>query len=257
MGALKSIAKKVIPVSFFEYYRRLLQLREEILKPHRTVEQVFTDIYEKNLWGGVKGEFSSGAGTTNLQIVSPYVAMVKKMAERESFSGLTFVDLGCGDFRVGGQLLPLCSLYIGVDIVEPLIRRNQGKFGNATTHFWKLNIVNDELPDGDVAFLRQVLQHLSNRQISAVLPKLKKYKWVFITEHYPKDNSNIIPNTDKVHGADVRVYKNSGVYLSEPPFDLPAQALTKVLELTGCGLGEGIDQGVIRTFLYKPDHQTI
>jgi len=115
-----------------------------------------------------------------------------------------------------------------------------------------LDIVEDELPNGDVCFVRQVLQHLSNRQIIVVLPKLKKYKWVFITEHYQTDNNVIKPNIDKVHGRDVRVYDNSGVYLSKPPFELPAQELKEVLEVPGVGL-EGLnDPGVIRTFLYKP-----
>ena len=74
---------------------------------------------------------------------------------------------------------------------------------------------------------------------------------MFITEHYPTDNEAIKPNIDKPHGADVRVYDNSGIYLTEPPFELPARTLEEVLEVPGVGLGEGIDQGVIRTFLYK------
>ena len=150
------------------------------------------------------------------------------------------------------RLLPLCSNYLGVDIVMPLIQRNQEKYGNATTRFLQLDIVGDELPGGDVCFVRQVLQHLSNEQISKVLSKLKQYKYVFITEHYPTENDAIKPNMDKPHGGDVRVCDNSGVYLAESPFDLPVQTLKHVLEVPGVGLGEGIDPGVIRTFLYKP-----
>ena len=178
--------------------------------------------------------------------------MVSEKASSEGFLGLTFVDLGCGDFRVGKQLLSLYSSYIGVDIVKPLVLRNQEKYANKTICFMHLNIVEDELPDGDVCFIRQVLQHLSNQQIVAILQKVKKYKWVFITEHYPTDNDRIIPNIDKIHGGGIRVYKNSGVYLLEPPFELPKQTLSTVLEVPGSVLGKEIDQGVIRTFLYKP-----
>jgi hypothetical protein len=108
------------------------------------------------------------------------------------------------------------------------------------------------LPDGDACFLRQVLQHLSNREICAILPKLNKYRWVYITEHYPTDNDGIKPNKDKVHVGDIRLLENSGVYLSKPPFNLPGQTLLKVLEIPSDGLGEGNDPGVIRTFRYKP-----
>jgi hypothetical protein len=177
--------------------------------------------------------------------------MISEKAVNENFLGLTFVDLGCGDFRVGKQLLPLCSSYIGIDIVKPLIHRNQTTYGKVLTQFMHLDIVEDELPNGDVCFVRQVLQHLSNQQIVAVLQKLKKYKWVFITEHYPTDNDAIKPNMDKVPGGEVRVYDNSGVYLTKPPFELPSQELNEVLEVPGVGLGKGNDPGVIRTFLYK------
>jgi SAM-dependent methyltransferase len=165
---------------------------------------------------------------------------------------LRFVDLGCGDFRVGRQLLPLCSSYIGIDIVKPLVRSNQEKHGSSTIQFEHLDIVNDELPDGDVCFVRQVLQHLSNDQIVQIIQKLKKYKWVFITEHYPSDNNKIKPNLDKAHGGDIRLYNNSAVYLAEPPFSLPNELLRQVLEVPGAGIEGRYDRGVIRTFLYMP-----
>jgi hypothetical protein len=126
------------------------------------------------------------------------------------------------------------------------------KYANATTSFAQLDILEDELPEGDVCFVRQVLQHLSNEQICRVLGKLKKYNRVYLTEHYPTDNGSIRPNIDKIHGADVRVYRNSGVYFSEPPFQLPRDRLTQILEMPGVGLGHEADEGVIRTFLYRP-----
>ena len=212
---------------------------------YKTTEEVFTKIYENNIWGSSNGKFFSGGGSANAAIVSPYIKMISEQASSEGFRGLTFVDLGCGDFHVGRQLLPLCSQYIGIDIVKQLICRNQENYGNETTHFMHRDIVTDELPVGDVCFVRQVFQHLSNQQIGAILQKLINFKWVFITEHYPADNDAIKPNIDKVHGANIRLIVNSGVFLSEPPFKLPKQTLSNVLEVTDTA-------GVIRTFIYKP-----
>ena len=241
-----------MPAFAVDGYRRLFRWREQRRNRGKAAEQVFTEIYENSKWGGARGEFCSGPGTVDEQVVAAYVAMVFEEALREQFQNLTFVDLGCGDFRVGSQLRPLSSRYIGADIVEPLVRHNQKTYGDTVTEFVHVNIVDDALPDGDVCFVRQVLQHLANSQVASVLEKLKKYRWVFITEHYPTDNSRIRPNLDKVHGGDVRIYKNSGVYLSEPPFSLPSQALRQVLQVPGVGSGERNDPGVIRTFLYKP-----
>jgi SAM-dependent methyltransferase len=220
----------------------------------RGVEEVFTGIYSENKWGGESGDFSSGLGSTVAQIVLPYVNMVSEKAASEPFAGKTFVDLGCGDFRVGKQLLALCSEYVGVDIVKPLVEKNQREYGSPSVSFLHLDIIEDDLPPGEVCFLRQVLQHLSNQQIARVLQKLDRYRWVFITEHYPDDNASIRPNLDKVHGADIRAYRNSGVYLSSPPFSLPEERLELVLEVPGTELEPGISPGVIRTFLYRPDN---
>ena len=108
-----------------------------------------------------------------------------------------------------------------------------------------LNIVEDDLPEGDVCFVRQVFQHLSNGQIIRVLKKLKKYRGVYITEECPVKKNGVKPNLDKVHGADTRMHLNSGIFLSEAPFNLSKQALKVVLEVPYLA-------GVIRTILYKP-----
>ena len=160
---MRSFVRKLVPRILLDQYRRFRRSWEERQNVSKSVEEVFTTVYEKNKWGGQKGEFSSGTGSTDEQIVSAYISTVSKKASHENFRELTFVDLGCGDFRVGKQLLPLCAYYIGVDIVKPLINYNQQRYGNQRTHFQYLDIVRDRLPVGDVCFVRQVLQHLSNR----------------------------------------------------------------------------------------------
>lgn len=226
--------------------------REEETNRQRSAAAVFGALYQGNRWGGTDGEFFSGFGSTTETIVEPYLDVIRQRATSEGFLGKVFVDLGCGDFRVAEKLLPLCSRCIGVDVVEPLIRRNQAAYPAPNVQFCCLDIATDELPDGDVCFVRQVLQHLSNAEISAILEKLKRYQWVFITEHYPSETGKTRPNVDKVHGGHIRAFVDSGVYLSEPPFRLPAEALELVLEVPGTELEEGGPAGTIRTFLYKP-----
>ncbi len=233
-------------------YSKAMPRLKWLINRHRSPQAVFTEVYERGSWGGMPGEFYSGSGTHEEEIVSAYVSGVSRTADVRGFGGRTFVDLGCGDFHVGQRLLPLCSRYVGVDVVKPLVARNERVFGNETTRFVHADIIEEDLPGGDVGILRHVLQHLSNRQIRAILDKLRIYRWVLITEHYPTDNDAIVPNRDMVHGGYVRVHKNSGVYLSEPPFDLPKAALTLVLETPATDLGGDRDRGVVRTFLYEP-----
>ena len=234
---------------------RCRNLKKEWLLRRRSCEEAFTEVYEQNRWGGRLGEYYSGAGSSEEAIVGPYIEAVSREAAAEGFRGLRFVDLGCGDFQVGARLLGLCSAYTGVDVVKALIAQNQRTHGSDRVRFVHLDMVRDELPDGDVCFVRQVFQHLSNRQIGAVLPKLGKYRWVLITEHYPEDGEEsaaIVPNKDIVHGGGLRIFVNSGVYLDRPPFNLPEGRLRKVLELSKITTPAGPVPGIIRTFLYQP-----
>lgn len=93
--------------------------------------------------------------------------------------------------------------------------------------------------------MRQVLQHLSNTDIAAIIPKLSAYRWVLITEHYPTETARVVPNLDKVAGAHTRMYRNSAVYLTEPPFSIPSELFRMVLEVPSA-------PGTLRTYLYRP-----
>lgn len=249
---LRSIARAFVPAPVRRLVRAVQRSQRERVLRRQTPEQVFTEIYSRNAWGGGKGEFSSGPGTCDDEVVAPYVAAIERLADELGFRGAAFVDLGCGDFRVGKRLLHLCGSYTGVDVVRSLVARNNSLHGNATTCFVALDLTNDELPPGDVCFVRQVLQHLSNAEISRILAKLHAYRWVFITEHYPTPGPHVVPNVDKVHGADVRAAFHSGVYLEAPPFSFPPDSLEHIVDAPGAGLGSDIDQGIIRTFLYRP-----
>src|SRR5262249_46123748 len=134
---VQSLIGKLIPHFILE---RFWYFQEQRQNRNRSAEEVFTEIYEKNTWGGPQGEFYSGSGSADEQMVSAYIAMIAEKASREGFLGLSFVDLGCGDFRVSRQLLPLCSDYVGVDIVKPLICRNKEQYGKVTTRFRHLDI---------------------------------------------------------------------------------------------------------------------
>ena len=96
---MKSLVKKLIPDPFLDRFRSLRRLIEQKQNFNKSTEEVFTEIYEKNKWGGSKGEFCSGSGSVDKHIVSAYISIINETASRERFSGLTFVDLGCGDFR--------------------------------------------------------------------------------------------------------------------------------------------------------------
>jgi hypothetical protein len=188
-------------------------------RSRRSASTIFSEVYEMNVWGGEAGEFHSGGGS-DAGFAGPYSEYLRNFLAGLDAERLVVVDLGCGDFRVGGQLVSEGVEYRGVDVVPALVAHNQRTFGKPGVSFRCLDITEEDLPDGDICLVRQVLQHLSNAQIQSVLAKLQKYSHVFVTEHHFRDDADIVRNLDKPHGPDTRLAMNSGVYLDEPPFGL-------------------------------------
>lgn len=251
MENLKATLRQLLPGGALEAYRRHKQRRQDRRERRLSAEQMFTLIYTDARWGGARGSFCSGSGSHEDSIVGPYIRSLATQLQQLGAGSLTAVDLGCGDFSIGRQLAQHCGRYVGVDIVKPLIEHNQASFGRPRVAFRHLNIIEDALPEGDICFVRQVFQHLSNAQILAVLPKLARYRWCFITEHHPSAEQLRSMNLDKRHGADIRLYRGSGVFLERPPFNIPQDRYRLVLEVPG-QMPPGVDPGVIRTFLFEP-----
>lgn len=246
---LKRLLRKIVPSSVYEWHWAAQRARRERAKASaQTTEEIFTEIYRTNRWGGAPGTFYSGSGSDQSAIVEPYVEAVRAWLREAGAVQRTVVDLGCGDFRVGSRLADVCGHYIGVDIVSDLVRANTAAHAGERVEFRHLDITRDPLPAGEICLLRQVLQHLSNAEIQRVLPKLKQYQWLAVTEHQPSPGRLRRPNADKVHGADVRVGRGSGVYLEEPPFTFGRPRM--ILEVPGDRWSEEVDPGFIRTFVF-------
>jgi SAM-dependent methyltransferase len=222
--SIKAVIKKLTPKPVRMLSRRLWWLAIEARDKKKPTKEVFTQIYSENLWGEKQPfadkdfPFYSGLGSDE-EAAAPFVDCVRAFIK--DHNPRSVVDLGCGDFRVGSRIANESLRYTGVDIVEPLIRANQTKFGNDHIEFRCLDIITDDLPAGDLCLVRQVLQHLSNAQITRILSKLKQFKWVIVTEGWPGPAGTFKPNRDKAQGHQVRSVWNSAVVLTEPPFNIP------------------------------------
>lgn len=195
------------------------------------------------MWGGAAdGDFCSGTGSRLESIVHPYIESVNSFLCEFPIAP-DVVDLGCGDFNVGSQLRDSCGSYVAVDVVPELIQRNTRLFSKLAVSFECRDLVRDRLPAGDLAFLRQVLQHLSNAQIAAIIPKLYGYRWVVITEHHPCEPA-YVANHDKPAGPGVRLRYGSAVVVTAPPFSLKPLETREL-----CSVNEGTD--IIRTVAYR------
>jgi hypothetical protein len=107
-----------------------------------------------------------------------------------------------------------------------------------------LDIAAEELPSGDCAILRQVLQHLSNAEIKSVVEKLYRYKYVILTEHLPEKDFEA--NKDIISGQGIRLKKKSGVNITAAPFNFQVREEKQLLTMKHPGF-----KGVLVTTLYE------
>lgn len=199
-------------------------------------------VYELKLWGGNNSNFYSGSGSHEIEIVKPYITAVTSFL-RSFKTSISVCDLGCGDFNVGKELVVYTKKYVAIDIVAPLIAFNKEKFKEPNLEFHCLDIAVADLPLGDCAIVRQVLQHLSNAEVQAIVNKLVNFKYLILTEHLPK--GDFIPNKDIISGQGIRLKKKSGINLLVPPFNLKVK---EEKQLIAYNLEP--DKGVLVTTLY-------
>lgn len=211
-------------------------------KPWLT-KDAMAQVYKMKLWGDIQSDFYSGIGSHHPEFVEPYIETVKSFLI--SFeTPLVVCDLGCGDFNVGKELVEHARKYVAVDIVEELIERNRKMFKEKNLEFHCLDISTDELPSGDCALLRQVLQHLSNREVKRVVGKLAAYKYLILTEHLPE--GDFTPNKEILSGQGIRLKKQSGVDLLAPPFNLKIKEEKHLMSVPAMP-----NKGIIVTTLYR------
>lgn len=128
-------------------------------------EDRFTAIYRANRWGSP--ESVSGPGST--------LNYTAKLRERlpdliEAYSVRTVFDAPCGDFNWMHLVVQSGDFnYIGGDIVEALIDRNNQCFRNERTLFIHLDITAHNFPKADLMILRDCLFHMSDKDIWATL----------------------------------------------------------------------------------------
>ena len=190
----------------------------------KAARNTFDDIYLNGGWGSI---FSSGPGSHDEPLVAAYVDCITSfLLSQSQNSSTSALDVGCGDFNIGKRLHHLFESYCAIDISDTIIKRNQQYYQGKGLSFETCCGSDPSLEFHNIVFIRQVFQHLSNKEIHLILNNLKnKCNWMIVTEHIPQGSytPNVEHNTDQRH---TRLHVNSGVDVLSPPFNLiPARTL--------------------------------
>ncbi|PJB64155.1 MAG: glycosyl transferase [Armatimonadetes bacterium CG_4_9_14_3_um_filter_66_14] len=167
------------------YHNLKFRLR---FRAFRDAEQLFTHYYTVNRWGNK--ESVSGAGST-LEYTENIRRGIPRLTERLGVK--TILDAPCGDYNWFSHI-PRAKgpTYVGGDIVEPLVRRNQEVFGDATTCFRQLDVIRDELPAAELWLCRDCLFHLSNADVFLTIANfLRSDVRYWLTSTHPECEQNM------------------------------------------------------------------
>jgi SAM-dependent methyltransferase len=180
--------------------------------------KLFENVYKNNLWGKSQ-EGKKYYSDSPPELTKKYRDYVSCFVKKHNIQSV--VDLGCGDFEASRGIDLQDAHYIGVDIYDNLIKYNIEHYGDNHHEFLVRDIVEDELPAGDLCLITLVLYILSFEEVFSILKKLNKYSYVLITDGQAdiplSARKNIDKKTDKYTRRD---YYNQGFYLELPPFEL-------------------------------------
>ena len=167
------------------------------------MEPVFTNIYEKFIWGNnhnPKYNGSSGQGSNIEYNSHTYVPFLKRFIQEKNIQ--TVVDLGCGDFKCGPSIYDDLEItYTGYDVYSKIIDfHNTASYAhNKKYTFIHSDFYNEKesLIPADLCILKDVLQHWSLEHIYTFLDSIveqRKYKYILIINccDQRQDNTNIV-----------------------------------------------------------------
>lgn len=133
-----------------------------------TVEDIFTLVHSKNLWGVL--ETKSGAGST-LAETSAIRAQLSDWFRR--FGITSVLDIPCGDFNWMRQVDLTGVHYIGADIVAELVSTCTAQYAAPLREFRCLDVLTDALPRMDAVLCRDCLVHLPTPDVLRALANIQ------------------------------------------------------------------------------------
>ena len=139
------------------------------------VNKIFADIYTNNVWNGGSGpgSFIENAGS--------YIKTLTNFIKDHNIKSV--LDYGCGDWQFS-QYIPWSSItesYTGVDVVEFIIDHHKNTYAKDNVNFQLVN-ADWVWPTVDLTVCKDVLQHLPNNMVSALIENMKKHsKYVLLT----------------------------------------------------------------------------
>ena len=149
-------------------------------------EDIFTDIFHGNKFGGTESVSGIGSGLSECRII---IEMLPILLQEMNVASI--LDIPCGDFNWMNRVNLGKISYIGADIVKILIQKNRKKYSKESRRFLHLDIITDPLPKVDLVFCRDLFVHFCFKDIFKSLHNIIKSKSLYLlTTTFPSKKVN-------------------------------------------------------------------
>lgn len=139
-------------------------------------KEIFENIYKNNYWNG-----GSGPGS-RLEYNTEYMKILQRLFVDLDIKSI--VDIGCGDWQFSRYLNFGKINYIGLDVVEDVVKTNNKLFGKTNIQFKNIDIIQNIglIENTDLIILKDVVQHWPTKTIIKVVNELRiKTKYILLT----------------------------------------------------------------------------
>jgi SAM-dependent methyltransferase len=175
-------------VDIVEHQHDWIKLRYQYLS--REAKDYFTRVYDIGLWGkNAEGQGTSGPGSS-MEQGRHFIEYINIFLQKNPIQ--TVVDVGCGDWVLAKAIDWGNRHYLGLDIVDSVVKKNQALHTAENVQFAVLDAGAEPIPPGDLLICKDVLMHLPFTNIFHILEQAKKFKFaIFVNDVYPEDAPNI------------------------------------------------------------------
>ena len=179
---------------------------------------VFTSIFESKHWVqngdrqpkeyiSISGHGSNINTKQSNNLISSLLIFIEK------YQINSLLDMPCGDFLWMREFLKKKSeiKYLGIDIVDEIIKKNKKKYENEKVKFASFDIINFYTEEKfDLVFMRDFFIHINNSDIKKILINLQKMN----IDYFAFENYDIKKNED------VTIGRHRKINLKLDPFNL-------------------------------------